>query len=154
VKGYSGVGLSNSACVRFVRNSEIDGSEQEIFDDARQRGTRIVYVDASKCEREIVANVVASAIQLDHAPYQANYWVCFLDDLISLAYREQGLIIVVDNADALFELRRAEFFDLVEAFLTQFHHWIKQSKPCHLCLQMESNVLVSRFVQFAAGVPG
>jgi hypothetical protein len=48
-------------------------------------------------------------------------------------------VIVVDRADILLRERPDDFFNLIEAFLVQFHHWYDQKKPCHLCLQMEEN---------------
>jgi hypothetical protein len=149
MRGYSGIELSGSTCVRFIRNAEIDGSEREIFDEARRRGMRSIYVDANGAgaSRLMLANFIAEALQLDDAPYETNHWLCFSDDLITLAHREHGLIIVVDNAWALLDRRREELFDLVESFLSQFHHWLRQNKPCHLCLQMEANVEVARFAR-------
>ena len=150
MQGYSYIKLSHSACVHFVRNAEIDGSEKEIqeaFDELRQQGIRCVYIDVCTLDaaRTMLANQIAGALRLENAPYETKHWICLLDDLITLAHREPGLIIVLDNAWMLIDKRRDELFDLVEAFLSQFHHWLEQSKPCHLCLQMESNVNVARF---------
>jgi len=148
MRGYSGIDLSSSACVRFVRNSEVDGSEQQLFEDARRRGIRCVYVASSAEETEgVLANQIAEALDLDNAPYETRHWVCLLDDLITLAHREPGLVIVVDNAWLLMERRPNELCDLVEAFLTQFHHWFEQRKPCYLCFQMEANANVAYFVR-------
>ena len=149
MRGYSGIELSNTACVRFVRNAEIDGSEREIFDEARRRGVRSAYIDSSSSAElpRTFANVIAEALRLDNAPYESKQWLCLSDDLITLAYRERGLVITVDNAWVLLERHQDELFDLVEAFLSQLHHWLQQGKPCHLCLQMESNADVARFAR-------
>jgi len=48
-------------------------------------------------------------------------------------------VIIVDRADILLHERPDDMFDLIEAFLIQFHHWYDQKKPCHLCFQMEEN---------------
>lgn len=151
MRGYSSIEFPSSACVRFVRNAEIDGSEQEIFDEARRRGIRSVYVDSSEVSgsRRKLANLIAEATRLDNAPYETKHWLCLSDDLTTLAHREAGLVIVVDNAWMLLEGHRDELFDLVEAFLSQFHHWLRQSKPCHLCLQMEPNKDVAHFARLA-----
>jgi hypothetical protein len=151
MRGYHGIELTSSACVRFVRDDEMDGSEHEVFEKARGRGIRCVYVDCSSSDMqtEVLANQIAGALHLEHAPYSDKHWVCFLDDLITLAHREQGLVIVVDGAWLLLERRRGELFDLIEAFLVQFHHWSEQRKPCYLCLQMEPNRKLSSW--FAAG---
>lgn len=149
MRGYNGIELSSSACVRFVRNSEVDGSEQELFEEVRRRGIRCVYIDPSLAEAsgEVLANQIARALDLDNAPYETRHWLCLLDDLITLAHRERGLVIVVDNAWALVDGRRNELFDLIEAFLSQFHHWLEQRKPCYLCFQMEANANMALFVR-------
>lgn len=151
MRGYGGITLVSSACVRFVRNVEIDGSEHEIFEGARRQGIRAVYVDTGAAEAtgKMLANQIAEALHLDNAPYESRHWLCLLDDLITLAHREEGLVIVVDGAWALIDRRRNELFDLIEAFLTQFHHWLEQGKPCYLCLQMEVNANVATFVRHA-----
>lgn len=148
MRGYNGLELPSSSCVRFVRNTEIDGSERAIFDELRQRNIRSVYVDLSADEggAHQAANLIAIAAQLDNAPYETKEWLCLSDDMTTLAYREAGLVIVVDNAWVLVDKRKDELFDLVEAFLSQFHHWFEQSKPCHLCLQMEPNKIIKSLV--------
>lgn len=147
MQGYSGIERSSSACVRFVRNSEIDGSEYEILREIRDRGIRFAYVDPNAVASEVrLANQIAGTLDLENAPYETKHWLCFLDDLITLAYRERGLVVVVDNAWALVDKRQDELFDLVEAFLTQFHHWFEQHKPCHLCFQMEPNAQLASWI--------
>jgi hypothetical protein len=95
--------------------------------------------------RERVRNYpLARALELAHAPYGRLPWVEFLDDLITLSFRYPGLVIVVDHADILLRERPDDMFDLIEAFLTQFHHWYDKKKPCHLCFQMEQNDSVGR----------
>ena len=152
MRGYGGIALVSSACVRFVRNVEIDGSEHEIFAGARGEGIRTVYVDIGAVEAsgKLLANQLAEAMHLENAPYKAKHWLCLLDDLITLAHRERGLVIVLDGAWTLIDQRRDELFDLIEAFLIQFHHWLEQGKPCYLCLQMEANANVATFVRSAS----
>jgi hypothetical protein len=99
-----------------------------------------------------IADPLGRALQLQHAPYGGLPWIPFLDDLITLAHRYRGLVSVVDHADSLLRERPDDMFDLIEAFLTQFHHWYDQEKPCHLCFQMERNDSVRRvFVRGADG---
>jgi hypothetical protein len=97
-----------------------------------------------------ITDPLGRTLQLEHAPYggrgELSPWIRFLDDLITLSYRYPGLVIVVDNADSLLRERPDEMFDLIEAFLTQFHHWYDQKKPCHLCFQMERNDSIRRIV--------
>jgi len=150
MRGYYAMDRSTSACVRFVRNAEVDGDVHEVFAEARSLGLRCVYVDLRASQAGgVLANQMAHALQLPHAPYTHKHWLCFLDDLITLAHREKGLVIVVDGGWLLLEERRDELFDLIESFLLQFHHWLEQAKPCYLCLQMEPNSEISAF--FAAG---
>jgi hypothetical protein len=150
MRGYDGMDRSTSACVRFVRNTEVDADVREAFAELGNAGIRRAYVDLRTPQAgDVLANQVARALQLEHAPYTHKHWVCFLDDLVTLAHREKGLVIVVDGAWLLIEQRRNEFFDLIEAFLVQFHHWLERAKPCYLCLQMEPNSHVSSF--FAQG---
>ena len=147
MQGYSGIEKSSSACIRFVRNHEVDGSEQELFEEIRRRGVRCVYVDPTFAEAsgEDLANQLAVALGLENAPYESRRWLCMLDDLITLAHQESGLIIVIDNAWTLLGERRDELCDLIEAFLSQFHHWFERRKPCYLCFQMEVNPGIARF---------
>jgi hypothetical protein len=141
MRGYGGLDRPGSTPVRFIRNSELDGSEGAIFNDARDRGVRVVYVDlsAESLSKGRPANVLAHALRLDHAPYEQRAWLRFSDDLTTLAYRVPGLVIVVDGADSFLQNNRDDFYDLIEAFVSQVHHWLEQDKPCYLCLQMEAN---------------
>jgi hypothetical protein len=61
-------------------------------------------------------------------------------------------VILVDNANNLFRDKQDDAFDLIEAFLTQFHHWLGQRKPCHLCFQIESSAALQKV--FAMGYLG
>lgn len=141
MRGYSGIERAGSTYVRFVRNDEVDGSEREIFDAAKRDGVLCVYVSGRPCVESVLdlANCVGRALELDNAPYEERRWVRLLDDLASLAHRQKGLIIVVGHAGSILAQRQNDFFDLIEAFLTQVHHWSDQNKPCCLCFQMDDN---------------
>jgi len=91
-----------------------------------------------------IGDHIARVLKLDNPPYgrAANPWVPFLDDLITLSDRVDGLALAIDNAHILFAQARNDAFDLIESFLIQFHHWFEKKKPCHLCFQMEENKLV------------
>jgi len=146
MRGYGHIGVATSACVRFVRNSEMDGSEREEFAEARARGIRVAYVDATAISSPTdLTNLLANALQLENAPYDFNQWVCLLDDLVGLSHHAPGLIIVVDGAWTLTEKLSEDMFDLIEAFLIQFDSWSKQRKPCYLCFQMERNKSLTEF---------
>ena len=87
-------------------------------------------------------------LKADHPPYHADALklklVRWLDDLIGLAYRTPGIVIVLDNADQVFAEHRRTMTELMEAFLVQLHHWLEQKVPCHLCFQMSPHPLVAQ----------
>ena len=145
--GYAGIYRDNFACVHFVSNSDIDGSERDIFKNVRDENIRIAYVDARDLigTSTHVTNLIGCELLLPNAPYRPQYWASFLDDLGSLSHVLKGLVIVLDNAWFLIQERREECFDLVEAFLIQIHHWNERKLPCHLCLQLEENLEVVKF---------
>ena len=125
-------------CVHFVRTSAPSGFLEEQVEAAKRVGVRFAYWNYLHGGREsgTIATPLGIAIGLDNAPYGIRPWVQFLDDLITLAYRYDGLVIVVDRADLLLTEKSDEMFDCLEAFMVQFHHWYDGKKPCHLCFQM------------------
>jgi hypothetical protein len=133
-----------------VTAREIDETQRHKIDEAIRSGVKYVYWDYldGGGTSTTIADPLGRTLQLDHAPYGGrgglSPWLRFSDDLISFAYRYPGLVIVVDHADSLLRERPDEMFDLVEAFLTQFHHWYDQKKPCHLCFQMVRNDSIRR----------
>ena len=98
MRGYYGMDRSTSACVRFVRNAELYGDAHEVFAEVRSLGFRCVYVDLRVSQAgDVLANQMAHALQLAHAPYTHKHWVCFLDDLMSLfadGAQQRGLFLV------------------------------------------------------------
>jgi len=147
VRSYELLHLPLTRCIHFVKNRE-NQSVEEAVEAALKMGVKLVYWgyldDRATCIT--IADPLGRARQLEHAPYGGgvNLWVRFLDDLITLAYRYPGPVIVVDHANILLQERPDEMFDLIEAFLIVFHHWYDQKKPCHLCFQMEQNDSVRR----------
>jgi hypothetical protein len=99
MRGFSGIDSVSTSFVRFVRADEIDGSEAELFSCARSNGVRISYLDLSerRSDHSALANALGESLQLENAPYQSKEWLCFSDDLITLAYKEAGLVVVVDG---------------------------------------------------------
>jgi hypothetical protein len=163
VRGYEGLHLPLTRCIHFVTRKPmrvteagipIPGSLDEIVEAAIGKGVKFIYWDYldSGGTSTTIADPLGKALQLQHAPYGRLPWIPFLDDLITLAHRYRGLVIVVDHADSLLRERPDDMFDLIEAFLTQFHHWYDQKKPCHLCFQIERNDSVRRV--FARGADG
>jgi hypothetical protein len=146
MRGYAGISLSLSACLHFVRNDEVDESLREIRQEVRNKGIVCGYVDyeREKLEQRHLANCFGSLLRSDHIPYGPLPWVEFLDDLIFLSKRVNGVVLVLDNADSLFGAARNDAFDMIEAFLIQFHHWFEKTKPCHLCFQLDKNDLIKQ----------
>lgn len=151
-------------CVHFVRTREFSKFLESDVETARRKGVKFSYWNYLNGGRESasVASPLATALGLEHAPYghlpslqHAPYgnllWVKFLDDLITLAYRYDGLVIVIDRADLLVTEKCDEMFNCLEAFLVQFHHWYDQKKPCHLCFQMVEDDYVTNLFTREAG---
>jgi hypothetical protein len=157
VRGYIGLARPTSACIHFVRNSEISYSLREIADELRATEITYAYVDyeAARMLRSHIVDYIGLALKLEHAPYSGRTyaarapWVPFLDDLIGLSEQTKGVVIIVDNGDSLFANARNDAFDLIEAFLIQNDSWLEKKQPCHLCFQMEKNNLVRQAFQQA-----
>jgi hypothetical protein len=149
-----GLHLPLTRCVHFVKAHDSEESGEWAVETAAKEGIRCVYwsyLDGGH-ESVTVADPLGMALELEHAPYGVGRpWIRFLDDLITLAYRYRGLVIFVDRADILLRERPDDMFELIEAFLHQFHHWYDNKKPCHLCLQMEEDPSVRRI--FVPGRP-
>ena len=144
---YERLDRPGTHCVRFVRTGEPGGFLEADVEAAMKSGVRFAYwnyLDGGR-EASTLANPIANSLRLDHAPYGNLVWTQFLDDLITLAYRCDGLAMVIDRADLLITERRDEMFNCLEAFLIQFHHWYDQKKPCHLCFQMVKDDHVTKF---------
>jgi len=140
-------------------STQIDDLEHALVPELRTAGIQLAYVDylemaSYRRAANVVMNTIAQKLKLDHPPYDPNpgpveEWVRFCDDLITLAYRENGILIIVDNADVWLSTDKKTLFRLIEAFQIQLHHWQEKKKPCHLFFQMEKNDLVRRIFKAA-----
>lgn len=141
MRGYSLLNLPSSCCIRFVRNHEIDDSIDEILNEIRAGGLTFVYVDYMRLPEnsKSVVDSISEILELPNGPHSEGRLWSFLDDLITCSFNLDGLVIVIDSAYQYLEQDSRNFFDLIEAFLVQFHHWVEKSKPCYLCFQMEQN---------------
>jgi hypothetical protein len=144
MRGYGGIERSLSACLHFVRNSEIDEWLSETAQDLRDQRIICAYIDYEIVHKlgQRIADCIGNSLHLEHSPYGLKPWVPFLDDLITLSREANGVVIIIDNANLFFSSSRNEAFDLIESFLIQFHHWLEKKKPCHLCFQLEENPLI------------
>jgi len=137
MRGYEALNRPGTGCVHFVRtgSSELLEAQKALVSKFGGKFAYWNYLHGGR-EAATLANPLAIALGLEHAPYGNLPWTQFLDDLITLAYRHDGLAIVIGRADLLFSERRDEAFNCIEAFLIQMHHWYDQKKPCHLFFQM------------------
>jgi hypothetical protein len=136
MRGYEVINRLSTGCVHFIRTGSSGLFEaQALVSESGGKFAYWNYLDGGR-EAATLANPLAIALELEHAPYGNLSWTQFLDDLITLAYRHEGLAIVIDRADLLIAERRDEMFDCIEAFLIQLHHWYDQKKPCHLYFQI------------------
>ena len=144
--GYSRIELPVSGCVHFVRNDDVNGDLREIVAHAKSKGIVCGYLDYMDT-RGVPGHItdhIARTLKLDNPPYGGapSPWIPFLDDLITLSDRVDGMALVVDNAHVFLREDQNNFFDFIESFLMQLHHWFEKQKPCHLCFQVERNDLV------------
>src|ERR1051326_4273909 len=146
--GYGGLHMPTSACVHFVRNDEIDDSIYDSVAELNRLGIQCAYLNYSHgMGARDITNNIAGSLHLDHHPYQSGPirpWLPWLDDLIALSRRVNGLVLIIDSADVFFNESRNDAFDLIEVFLIQFSDWFEKKKPCHLCFQIEPNDLVKK----------
>jgi hypothetical protein len=149
MRGYSGIDAPLSACLHFVRNLEVDDSTADIFATAKRQDIAILYVDYRQLTQagHSIFDEIAERLQFEHRPYACGDRVRFVDDLITLAYRMPGLVIVVDYGSDFLSREPEDFFDLIEVFMVQFHHWLDLKKPCHLCFQMEQNEMIGALLK-------
>lgn len=148
MRGYSDIDRSTSHCISFVETAEVEEGLSELVQRIHQRGFRIAYIDCSMFQDrpwEILSEI-GFQLKTDNPPYHTDAMnlVRWLDDLIGLAYRTSGIVIVLDNADHVFAEHRRTMTELMEAFLVQIHHWLEQKVPCHLCFQMSPHPLVAK----------
>jgi hypothetical protein len=103
VRRYEFLDQPTTRCIHFVRTGASREFLEEQVEAARKVGVKFAYWNYLQGGREstTLADPLAIALGLEHAPYGNLAWVQFLDDLITLAYRNDGLVIVVDRADLL-----------------------------------------------------
>lgn len=113
MRGYSGIHLSSSCCVRFVRNSDIDESFESTFDEMRSDAVDILYIDYLNVHQSIggILGAISELLKLPHGPHSNDSLWSFLDDLITCSSNLNGLVIVVDAADRFLEQESRSFFD-------------------------------------------
>lgn len=89
------------------------------------QGIKFAYIDASKVTEVEALNSLGRQLQTDHPPYDPHPqkgmkgWYRFMDDLETLADREAGMVIVVDNAAPLFADPASWGFELITVWVLQ-----------------------------------
>ena len=153
MSNYWDILRSTTDCVQFAYAADVDEEFLPLPAEMRANGVVHAYVDYLEVRRSgaHICNVIAKALRLENAPYEAvpgprgiHIWIPFLDDLGGLSYQVEGAAIIIDNADVLLAEDSKTMFKLIEAFLAPLHHWLDQKKPFHLCFQMEKSDLVRR----------
>jgi len=148
---YAGLERVSSGCIHFVHDHiENIPLLRDVIPELRRKGIACAYVRyAPGGGVGTIADEIGERLALDHRPYASGRrpWIRFLDDLIGLSFRVAGLVLIIDDADAFLAADRDEAFNLIEAFLIQFHHWFEKEKPCHLCFQLEPNPLIEQVFQ-------
>jgi len=106
-----------------------------------ESGVKVGYVDYRKAQSTFeIVSILASEIGLLHLPYNERCSrMQFLDGMIGLSHRENGVLLFVDHAYDWILTDRREAFNFIETFLTQADDWLLKNKPCHLLLQIEAD---------------
>lgn len=133
------------------RHSEPDDDPAEYVTPARliTQGIRFAYLDGSRLNEVEALNSLGRQLQTDHPPYDPlpakgmKGWYRFMDDLETLAEREAGMVIVVDNAAPLFADPASWVFELITVWVLQLPRWQRRGVPCHLAFQMDKNSAVA-----------
>jgi hypothetical protein len=142
---YGYLYLPTGACVHFVDDCPSPDDLRDIFDEAREKNVRIVYLDCAEFTWRLweIPNRIGAAAGASFPPYDENsepHWTRWWDDLLSLGNNPnvQGLAIILDNAHLAFEQDRKFMTTLLENFLHGMKSWIKGEKPYHLHFQTVS----------------
>ena len=144
--GYYHLTRATTGCLHFFESTQVDSDLVAIKRELETMQVNCVYIDASDLleGKAALCASIALAINAEHSPYaDSACWLELLDDMITLSKVLPGLVIVIDNAGALFHTQSRDVFDLIEVFSMQLHHWFDKAKPCHLCFQMSTTPMVA-----------
>jgi hypothetical protein len=119
------------------------------------RGIAFAYIDAGGTPEQAALTSLGFQLGTDHPPYDPKHrgWLRFMDDLLGLSERAEGMAIVIDNASSLISGDPIGFSwgeDLIKWWTIALDHWVKKGRPCHLCFQMDANVAVRQVYGYAA----
>ncbi|MEP0708754.1 MAG: hypothetical protein ABJL17_09505 [Parvibaculum sp.] len=147
---YLAAKYAHLRCVHFVRNVQgLRDSGEEIVADLKATNVKVVYVNFGDFafSPHTLATILGEPLDLDFQPFEppGPVWVRFSDSMGGLSFRLDGLALIIDRADILFERRMDEVYDLIDSFLSQLHLWYDRKKPCNLFFQLEKSDLVRRY---------
>lgn len=133
------------------RHSDPDDDPAEYVTPNRlaSLGIMFAYVDGSRLNDGEALNSLGRQLKTDHPPYDPrpakgmNGWYRLMDDLETLAEREAGMVIVVDNAAQLFADPASWVFELITVWVRQLPRWQRRGLPCYLAFQMDKNPAVA-----------
>lgn len=112
------------------------------------RGMVWAYLDAERVSEYEALNSLGLQLRTDHPPYDPHPpggisgWIRFMDDLLTLGQREEGMVIIVDKASDLFADPQSWAFELITIWVLQLRGWQERNVPCHLIFQMSSDPAV------------
>jgi hypothetical protein len=137
IGGYRFLPVATARCVHFVDLCPDEAALRELAADLDEHDIAVVYLDCMRFVPAVGARKPAArgraAAPADPAePHWTRWW----DDLLSLSHKSNGLAIVLDHAEILFERDRKFATDVIENFLQGATPWIRREIPCHLVLQM------------------
>jgi hypothetical protein len=153
MKGFGGLDRALSSSVHFISIDEIPGDLEIIITNLYEIGLKIGYVDYREAQNTFeVVSILANEIGLQHLPFNKKFFLLqFLDDMMGLSERADGVLILIDHANDWFLRSPREAFDFIETFLTQADCWLHRNKPCHLLLQVEADDRVGEIFRGCKG---
>ena len=150
--------VPTGACVQFIDQAPDAEDLEVLVESLVEKRIKVVYVD---CEAFLqvpclIPDEVGRQAATEFPPYSEDgdvNWMRFWDDLASLGQTtDVGLVVVLDNAQSLWEQNRKFITTFVENFLHGLRPWIKRDVPYHLCIQLEPSELVAKLLKpLAAG---
>lgn len=128
--------------VQFMYECGSDRDYQEAIRNLRAESISVIYFNCAeylgRCYE--LRDAIGYAAGMDHPPYTGDepiQWVRWWDDLYSLGLRSSGMVVVLDNAQLMFDAERQFMTFLLEWFLQAYKSWAQRGVPLSVCFQME-----------------
>jgi hypothetical protein len=145
--------VPTGACVQFIDEAPSEEDLQALVEALIANRSKVVYIDCAIYLESTwqIPDEVGRQAGTEFPPYSDDegvFWVRFWDDLVSLGrVAEVGLVIILDNAGALWQRDRKFITTFVENFLHGLKPWIKREVPYHLCIQLAPSELVAKLLK-------